>query len=176
MYLHLSALPSAADGTPHVRRRVFHEITVCCILLTVSAALYGFTELQAQSGARIFTRQCARCHGDNGEGKDNSYRGLRAPALIGPTALPCKPRPFQKLRAHDFRTVKDVYDFVSATMPADQPASLAAEQYWDVLAYVLQRNHAAADQTRLDGRSSRGVTLHADCGSPIPPVASGVRP
>ncbi len=176
MNLRLGAPPSRAGGASRVCRRIAYRITVCFVLLTVSAAGYGFTESQAQSGARIFARQCARCHGDNGEGKDNSYRGLRAAELIGATALPCKPRPFQKLRAHDFRTVKDVYDFVSATMPADEPASLSADEYWDVLAYVLQRNHAAADETRLDGRSSPGVTLHADCGSPIAPVASGGRP
>ncbi len=176
MSLRLGATRSGAGGVPRVCRRTCHRITAYIVLLTASAAGYGFTELQAQSGARIFTRQCARCHGDNGEGKDNSYRGLRAPELIGPTALPCKPRPFQKLRTHDFRTLKDVYDFASATMPADEPASLSAEEYWDVLAYVLQRNHAAPDQTRLDGRSSTEVTLHADCGAAIAPVASGVRP
>ena len=132
------------------------------LLATVSAAT-AFTDAQAQSGARSYQRQCARCHGKHGEGKSNSFRGLRAPELIGPTALPCEPRAFQKIRAHVFRTVADVYDFVSATMPADAPASLAAEQYWDVIAYILQANGGSPDDRRLDAATSAHVVLHADC-------------
>ncbi len=124
---------------------------------------FAFTLTQAQSGKRIYAQQCARCHGPNGEGKDDSYRGLRAPELIGPTALPCMPRPFQKIRQHAFRTVKDVYEFVSATMPADQPASLEAEQYWNVIAYVLQANGKTPDDSRISAASSAQIVLHADC-------------
>jgi cytochrome c len=136
------------------------------ILVASASAAWAFTDSQAHSGETIYKRQCARCHGDHGEGKDDSYRGLRAPELIGPSALPCQPRPFQKIRQHDFRTVKDVYDFVSAAMPADQPASLESEQYWNVLAYRLQANGKTADGTRLDAASSASIVLHPDCPAP----------
>ncbi|MFN8627858.1 MAG: cytochrome c [Candidatus Binatia bacterium] len=133
-----------------------------CIVVA-SGVAQAFTQSQADSGEHIFEHQCARCHGPKGEGKDDSYRGLRAPELIGPTALPCKPRAFQKLRTNDFRTLKDVYEFSSTTMPADQPASLSAEEYWNVLAFIRERNGATANNQRLTDTTSRQITLHADC-------------
>ncbi|HVO24044.1 MAG TPA: c-type cytochrome [Candidatus Margulisiibacteriota bacterium] len=143
--------------------RVRYLTAVPFLVAAASGVAYSFTQPQADSGARIYKHQCARCHGDSGEGKDDSFKGLRAPELIGATALPCLPRPFQKIRQHAFRTVKDIYDFVSATMPADQPASLEAEQYWDVIAYVLQANGKPPDNIRISAASSAQIVLHADC-------------
>ncbi len=137
--------------------------TVGFLVIAANGVAYSFTDTQADSGARIYQHQCARCHGPNGEGKDDSYKGLRAPELISATALPCKPRTFQKIRTGDFRTVKDVYEFASATMPADQPASLSAEEYWNVLAFILQRNGTTADGKRLNEATSRQITLHSEC-------------
>jgi cytochrome c len=142
----------------------------------VAAPVHAFTAQQVQSGARTYRRQCARCHGTNGEGKDNAFKGLRAPELIGPKALPCSPRPFQKLRTHAFRTVRDVYAFVSALMPADQPAILDADEYWDVIAYLLQANGRTADDTRLDAASGAQVVLHPDCSSANSPIPEQAQP
>lgn len=145
------------------RRRTCLLTAVGFLVIAANGVAYPFTVTQADSGARVYQHQCARCHGPNGEGKDDSYRGLRSPELIGATALPCNPRAFQKIRTSDFRTVKDVYEFVSATMPADQPASLSAEEYWNVVAFILQRNGRAADDQRLNDGVSRQITLHSDC-------------
>jgi cytochrome c len=132
---------------------------------------YAFTEVQARTGTRIYAQQCARCHGTYLEGKDNAYRGLRAPTLLGSSALPCQPRAYQKLRQQPFRTLRDVYAFVSATMPAEQPASLSAGEYWDVLAFILQANGIAADGTRLDEAAGRQFTLHNECSPATAAVA-----
>lgn len=145
------------------RRRARGLTAVGAFVIAAQGVAYSFTETQANSGALIYQHQCARCHGANGEGKDDSYRGLRAPELIGTTALPCNPRTFEKIRTSDFRTVMDVYEFVSAIMPADQPASLPAEDYWNVLAFILERNGTAADNTRLNETASRQIALHSEC-------------
>ena len=105
----------------------------------------AFTDAQAKAGAETFQLQCARCHGPNGEGQDNIYRGLRAPELIGSNSFPVAPRPYQKLRHFDFHSVRDIYEFASAAMPADQPASLNGDVYWDVIAYLLQANGVRSD-------------------------------
>ena len=138
-------------------------LTAGILVFAANGIAYSFTGIQADSGAHVYQHQCARCHGPNAEGKDDSYRGLRSPELIGATALPCKPRAFQKIRTGNFRTAKDVYEFVSATMPADQPASLSAEEYWNVVAFILQRNGTAANDQRLNDASSRQITLHSEC-------------
>jgi cytochrome c len=113
-------------------------------------AAYAFTDAQAKAGAETFQRQCARCHGPIGEGQDNIYRGLRSPELIGPNSFPVAPRPYQKLRHFEFHSVRDIYEFASAAMPADQPASLSSDEYWDVITYLLQANGVLADRKPLD--------------------------
>jgi cytochrome c len=165
----VSKSPIGRTGRLPLRQRGARVLLLStAILCATVSGVWAFTEAQARSGESLYKHQCARCHGDHGEGKDDSFRGLRAPELIGPSAIPCKPRPFEKIRQHDFRTAKDVYDFVSATMPADQPASLESEQYWNILAYTLQANGKAPDGGRLDASSSVQMVLHPDC----PPVAA----
>lgn len=132
-------------------------------IMTVVGTGHAFTEAQVHAGVRTFKRQCARCHGVDGSGKDNQFKGLRAPELIGTGAMPCRPRAFQKIRKDNFRTSQDVYDFVSASMPADQPAILDADEYWDVIAYLLQANGRKADATPLDATSAAHIVLHPDC-------------
>ena len=129
-------------------------------LVAVVDSSSAFTLAQAQDGARVYARQCARCHGPKGEGKDAAFNGLRAPEVIGAGALPLKPRPSQQLRKTEFRTAKDVYEFVSATMPADQPAILSAEEYWGVIAFILEKNGTVSDEKPLTDASSALITLH----------------
>ncbi len=136
--------------------------------------VHAFTQDQVREGARAYTRQCARCHGEHGEGKDDQYKGLRASELIGPSALPCRPAPFETIRQGDFRTATDVYEFVSASQPTDEPAALDAGEYWNVVAYLLAANGRSADATPLDRLSGDQTVLHLDC--PAAPTAAGARP
>jgi polar amino acid transport system substrate-binding protein len=128
------------------------------VLIAAAGAAGAFTREQVDFGAWVFRRQCARCHGADGGGADNAWRGLRAPELIGPGALPRTPRPYQQIRRREFTTVADVYWFVSASMPADQPASLEAEEYWDAIAWILRSNGVAPDGKPL-GDASADVPL-----------------
>lgn len=151
-------------------------LLLASLLLVVSVPVHAFTAAQTQDGAKTYKRQCERCHGVNGQGKDNAFKGLRSPALIAPNALPCNPRPFQKIHTQPFRSAQDVYAFVSATMPADQPAILDEDEYWDVLASLLQASGTVADDTRLDATSSAQVALHPDCTSANSRIAEKAQP
>ena len=150
-------------------RSLLRQVVPACVCAfsMVSTPLVGTTEAfthdQATAGARTYKRQCARCHGADGAGKDNQYQGLRAPEVIGPGALPCEPRSYQVIRSARFRTAKDVYDSVSATMPVDQPSILDADEYWDLVAYLLEANGRKADDTPLDAKTAAQVVLHPDC-------------
>jgi cytochrome c len=134
-----------------------------CVALGLPRGAGAFTRAQALDGARVYEEECAHCHEANGEGKDNTFNGLRSPEVMGPTALPCKPRAFQQLRRQNFRTAKDVYAFVSTAMPADRPGRLAPEAYWSVLAYLLKKNDHVPDDTPLGDASSAQMVLHPDC-------------
>ncbi len=139
---------------------------MCVFLITFATVAAAFTSDQVTRGAEVFRRQCQRCHGPYGEGRDNIYRGLRAPELIGSSALPLKPRAYQRIRQGDFRTAEDVFDFASAAMPADQPASLSARKYWAVLSFVLAANGVQADGQQLDDASASTCAVHPEETSP----------
>jgi cytochrome c len=119
----------------------------------------AFTAEQVDKGREVFRLQCARCHGPDGQGIINIYRGMTAPPLIGPTSFPLDPRPYQKMRHFQFRTVRDVYEFASAVMPADQPASLSEEEYWDAIAYLLNANGTAVNGQMLNEDAAAGLSL-----------------
>jgi cytochrome c len=119
----------------------------------------AFTAEQVDKGREIFRLQCARCHGPAGQGITDIYRGMTAPPLIGPTAFPVQPRPYQKMRHFEFHTVQDIYEFASAVMPADQPASLNAEDYWDVMSFLLDSNGMKVNGQPLDQKGAAGTSL-----------------
>ncbi len=156
-------------------------------LLLISLILIGyaparaFTAEQVEKGRDLFRLNCARCHGPDGQGIRDIYRGMTAPALISPGAFPLDPRPYQRMRHFQFRTARDVYEFSSAVMPADQPASLSAEDYWDVIAYLLNANgmhvngqmltENAAEDISLAQLQARARQAHAATEAPLPAPA-----
>ncbi|MGO9060472.1 MAG: c-type cytochrome [Candidatus Binataceae bacterium] len=136
-----------------------------CAAVTLALALghpgraRAFTAEQADKGREVFRLQCARCHGPEGQGISNIYKGMTAPPLIGPSALPLDPRAYQKMRHYQFRNVRDVYEFASAVMPADQPASLSAEDYWNVIAFLLSANGVPVNGKLLTENEAADISL-----------------
>ncbi len=168
----MSCHPSGTPGQQRSRfrrwARGFLPSIVCVFLTATALPALAFTSEQVTQGADLFRRECQRCHGPYGEGRDAIYRGLRAPELIGRTALPLKPRPYQRIRQRDFRTAEDVFNFASAAMPADQPASMYAQEYWAVLSFVLAANGMQPDGQQLDDTSAAKYLVHPQDGQPQP--------
>lgn len=89
-------------------------------------------------GSVIYTRECAVCHGANGEGI------APAPRLIG--AEPRQGFPFGK----DFTIPKTIgnywpyattlYDYVHRAMPLVAPGSLSPDETYALVAYLLAEN------------------------------------
>jgi cytochrome c len=128
-------------------------------LALAPSGAFAFTQEQVNRGQEVFRLQCARCHGPNGQGVSDVYKGLTAPQLIGPGALTLNPRPYQKMRHFQFRTALNIYQFASAVMPADQPASLNDQDYWDVIAYVLNSDGATPNGQPLTEQSAARMSL-----------------
>ena len=106
---------------------------------------------QARLGQRLYTENCAKCHGGQGEGK-MLQSGMKAPSLVGipQGALPLEPPPGAKFRKKEFRTVGDIADFVTHNMPPDNPGSLSSDEYWAILAFDLKLNGIDLGQRKLD--------------------------
>lgn len=94
-----------------------------------------FTERQVDRGRRVYARSCEHCHGSSLEGDDTA----EIPALVF--------EPF--MRQWSGRTVKDLFEHVSRSMPADERGSLTPRAYSDVLAFVFEANGFPAGEVDL---------------------------
>jgi len=110
---------------------------------------------QIEHGQELFAANCAKCHGDAGQGTED------APPLAGKGALPLKPRPDQKLRKTDFRTAMDVAEFVTKAMPpkAAARARITNDEYWAILAFALDANGVPLREPVGPG-NAKSIVLH----------------
>jgi cytochrome c len=106
----------------------------------------GIPESQADqlaAGADVYAAECAECHGERGEGGTG-------PLLIGGSK-----------RIASYGSTERLYDYVSRTMPFDAPGSLAPEQYWNAIAYLLDENELLPEETVL-GPDSEPIELRRE--------------
>jgi S-disulfanyl-L-cysteine oxidoreductase SoxD len=96
---------------------------------------------QRERGKVIFVERCAKCHGEQGEGKLGR-------ALIGPTA-----------NLGGYGTARGLFDYTRKIMPIDAPGRLLESEYWAVLAYILNQNKLLPDGTTLGRQNAAGVRL-----------------
>jgi S-disulfanyl-L-cysteine oxidoreductase SoxD len=96
---------------------------------------------QIQRGHTVFVERCAKCHGEQGEGKLGR-------ALISPTA-----------NLGGYGTARGLFDYTRKIMPIDAPGKLLESEYWAVLAYILKENKLLPDGTTLGRQNAGGVRL-----------------
>ncbi|MGH7070742.1 MAG: c-type cytochrome [Acetobacteraceae bacterium] len=99
---------------------------------TTGAVPALYTKAQAAAGAAVFAANCVSCHGEN-------LQGTAAPSVAGTdflTAAKSNGWTMQALRA-----------LVFMDMPFNDPGSLSATEYADVLAFVLASNCYPAGTT-----------------------------
>jgi mono/diheme cytochrome c family protein len=85
-----------------------------------------YTDEQAKRGEAQYARNCESCHGADLSGNQVN----EIPALAWDAFL----------TQWGDRTVRDLYETVNRSMPKDNPKSLNARAYIDVIAYLLQSN------------------------------------
>jgi cytochrome c len=119
---------------------------------STGAAPTSFAQ-QVELGQKVYTEQCASCHGASGSGG-------KAPPVVGISkgALPLNPPATAKYRKNQFKTVADIAEFVTKTMPPAAPGSLSADQYWAALAFDLKANGINLDK-KLDANVAATLTV-----------------
>lgn len=85
-----------------------------------------YSDEQARRGETQYARNCESCHGQDLSGNQID----EIPALVWDAFL----------TQWNERTLKDLYELVNRSMPKDNPKSLNARAYIDVIAYLLQAN------------------------------------
>ena len=105
-----------------------------------------FTADQATQGAAVYQSQCAACHG-------SALEGVAGPALKGDQ--------FKAMAQAQGLNAKSLLDVVSQSMPQSDPGSLSADQYNQVVAYILQQNGypAGSDALTPDGAHLKDLDL-----------------
>ena len=104
----------------------------------------GYTREQAAGGELVYIQHCLKCHGAKLEGADG-------PALQGPK--------FGRSLATGKMSATSLYGFIHDAMPMDAPGSLSQREYLDVLAYLLQKNAYAPNDTPLTAATLARVRL-----------------
>src|SRR5215471_12191079 len=114
-----------------------------------------YTASQAAAGRTAYQASCAGCHGPELTGRNE------APPLAGGTFL----------NAWRTRTTRDLFDYMQATMPPNQP-SLSAEQYLAVASFILQSNGMPAGSQPLTPTTAAPIVG----GTAQPPSAAAATP
>jgi mono/diheme cytochrome c family protein len=103
---------------------------------------------QAKRGEATYLDECGRCHSETLSGTEFG------PALVG----------HEFVRGWTGKSVGDMFVRVRDTMPVDSPGRLTAQQYVDVIAYILRENKCdsgdqplAADEAAL---KTIAITAH----------------
>lgn len=94
-------------------------------------------------GKKVFESQCAVCHGDNGEGRQDMNGRYAFPPLWGPDSYNW---------GAGMHRVNTAAGFIYANMPLGLPYSLSAQEAWDVAAYV--NSHERPPDPRQPGEMS----------------------
>jgi len=115
---------------------------------------------QAAQGEVVFAGECAKCHGQRGEGIGG------VPSLLGPGALPEYPRnaggsgdplltdpqqlqiqaqtrPAGAASRDTFRNAQDLFSYTSTQMPKGHAGELKPSDYWAVVNFLLAAQGAS---------------------------------
>lgn len=108
-----------------------------------------YTVDQARRGREQYRKRCVLCHLDNGQGRGDEPEivgqsleregDAEAPAVAG--------EPF--LTKWNGKTAGALYDVMRKTMPVGAAGTLSAQDYADVLAYLLELSKLPAGQQDL---------------------------
>ena len=92
-----------------------------------------YTVAQAERGAEQYTARCASCHSAElrGNSKSPSLRGMAFMFIW------------------EGKSVGELYTKMSAEMPTDQPGCLLANNYADILAFILRTNEFPSGNQEL---------------------------
>ena len=95
---------------------------------------------QVARGEEVWNAHCTRCHGPESDNPES-------PPLLNPGAL------------KNYSTAAALFEYVQGSMPQDEPASLSNEQYWDVLAFLIDRQGIPSGDAPLGPDNARGFQI-----------------
>ncbi len=136
---------------------------------------------QVELGAHVYYQVCMACHGDKGQGLTEEWRlvweedyncwqsechgnnhpphGFSFPrtccqAVIGPNTL------------STYKNGQELFTYVSDTMPWWNPGYLTTEEFWQVTAFLMNRNGVLPEDVTLN--TGNAIVFNLRPASPLP--------
>jgi cytochrome c len=105
----------------------------------------------AAAGRELFSANCARCHGEKGEG------GV-GPRLVGGQGSLATARPLKTIGSF-WPYATTVWDYINRAMPFDQPGRLKASEVYALAAYLFELNGIIGPNDVMDAKSLPKVKM-----------------
>lgn len=105
----------------------------------------------AAEGREVYKRRCERCHGAQGEGKEEA-------ALVGGKGTLATPKPIKTVGSY-WPYATTLFDYVNRAMPFDNPGLLTNDQVYAVSALVLHWNGIIGENDVMDASSLAKVKM-----------------
>lgn len=106
-----------------------------------------------EEGARVWAETCVTCHGPTGT--EGPYQ-----ALVG-GAWPEGTFPEGRTVGSYWPWPTTLYDYIRRAMPQDRPGTLAADDTYAVIAWILNRNGVVGDDAVMDAETLPRVVMPA---------------
>ena len=105
----------------------------------------------ARQGKEVYDRNCAVCHGPNGEGTSGN-------TIIVGGDMQSEGPPLRTVGSY-WPHASTLFDFIRRAMPAIAPKSLTNQQVYQVTAYVLYMNNIIAQDTEIDATNLSDIGM-----------------
>lgn len=105
----------------------------------------------ARQGKEVYDRNCAVCHGPNGEGTSGN-------TIIVGGDMQSEGPPLRTVGSY-WPHASTLFDFIRRAMPAIAPKSLTNQQVYQVTAYVLYMNNIIAQDTEIDATNLTEIEM-----------------
>jgi cytochrome c len=103
------------------------------------------------AGRAVFTAQCSRCHGPNGEGDVGA-------TLVGGQGTLRSARPLKTVGSY-WPYATTLWDYINRAMPFDQPGLLKPPEVYAAVAYILNMNGIIREDQVIDATSLPKIVM-----------------
>lgn len=104
-----------------------------------------------QQGSRLFATKCAACHGPTG------VEGPKDKLVGGQNTLQAA-KPVKTIGSY-WPYATTLYDYINRAMPFDAPQSLAPDEVYSVIAWLLFQNKVIAEDTVIDAHTLPNIQM-----------------
>ena len=110
----------------------------------------------AATGAKVFSENCAACHGDKLQG--NPEKGIGGDRLLGGRGTLATNMPIKTVESY-WPYATTLFDYVKRAMPFSAPGSLTDDEVYSVVAYILSEANIIKSTDTINAQTLPKVAM-----------------